>query len=79
MKDRLIYVLDNVCGKKREKGVEVVIETRHPSIQVVYGGIADVHGHDNMDEMLCVWIEKHMGGFEGALHLDEPIKLCPPQ
>ena len=44
---------------------------RHPSIQVVYGGIVDMHehGHDNMDETLCVWTEKHMGGFEGALHL----------
>ena len=33
-----------------------------------------------MDEMLCVWMEKHMGGFESALHLDEqPMELCTPQ
>jgi hypothetical protein len=34
---------------------------RHPFTKVLMGA---------MDEMLCVWMGKHMGGFESALHLD---------
>ena len=46
---------------------------RHPCTQVIYGGIARMHehGHDVMDEILRLWIEKLMGGFESTLHLDE--------
>ena len=83
MNDQSSYVLPNVCERKKEKEeLGVVIEMKHPCTQVVYGGIASVHkhGHDIMDEMLCVWIEKLMGGCDNALHLDErPIKLHTPQ
>jgi hypothetical protein len=44
---------------------------RHPSTKLLMGA---------MDEMLWVWMEKHMGGVERALHLDEqPMKLSTPQ
>ena len=78
MNDQSSYILHNMCERTRKRRrIGVVIEMKHLCTQVVIGGIAGVHehGHDVMDEIVCMWIEKLMGGFESALHLDErPIK-----